>query len=133
MTTTTTTYHLRAVTDELAAKVHLGATERTNQTFCGVRLLTQGDTRFGGKYAKGDGYTTSADLATVTCRACMRTAAWRIFTATGQATIGIPAHAAPKPKASEAKPPTRRKRPSATTRAAAKAEQAPDEAAGNAG
>lgn len=130
---TTTTYTLIAITDELAARTHLGATEKGNVTFCGVKLLTKGDTRFGGKYAKGNGYTTAADLAAVDCKACQRTAAWKITTATGSATIGIPAHAAPEPKPSEVKAPSTRKRPSAATRAAAKAEQAPDEAAGNAG
>ena len=39
--TTTTTYYLRAVTDDLAAKTHLGATEKGNVTFCGVRLLVK--------------------------------------------------------------------------------------------
>jgi len=134
VTTTTTTYHLRAVTDDATAKVHLGATEKANRTWCGVDLLAKDDPRFGGRYKDGTGFTASTDLSLVDCRACQRTAAWKVTTATGAATIGIPAHAAPKPKASEAKPPTR-KRPSAATRAAAKAEQeqAPDQAAGNAG
>ena len=33
-TTTTTTYDLRAVTDDVAARTHLGATEKGNVTFC---------------------------------------------------------------------------------------------------
>ncbi|MGP7996716.1 MAG: hypothetical protein ACLPKI_05200 [Streptosporangiaceae bacterium] len=128
MPTTTTTYNLRAITDESITKIHLGAVEKANVTFCGVKLLVAGDTRFGGKYAKGNGYTSSTDLGTVDCGACKRTSAWRIFAGTGSATIGIPAHAASKPKAApeaapatEAKPPSTRKRPSAATRAAAKA------------
>ena len=142
MTTTTTTYHLLAVTDELAARTHLGATEKGNVTFCGVRLLIQGDTRFGGKHGKGNGYTTAADLAAVDCKACQRTAAWKVTAATGVATIGIATYTVPASKAKaeaapatgQAKPPSTRKRPSAATRAAAKAEQAAaDQAAGNAG
>ena len=68
---------MRAVTDVLAARTHLGATERANLTWCGVPLLVKGDTRFGGRYKNGDGYTASTDLATVDCRACKRTAAWQ--------------------------------------------------------
>lgn len=76
MTTTTTTYHLRAVTDDLAAKTHLGATEKGNVTFCGVRLLVKGDPRFGGRY-KDRPFTASTDLETVDCGACKRGAAWK--------------------------------------------------------
>jgi hypothetical protein len=124
-TTTTTTFRLRAITDESITKIHLGAVEKANVTFCGVKLLVAGDTRFGGKYAKGNGYSSSTDLGTVDCGACKRTAAWKIFAATGSATIGIPAHAASKreaaPATDQAKPPSTRKRPSAAaTRAAAK-------------
>ena len=125
MPTTTTTYNLRAITDESITKIHLGAVEKANVTFCGVKLLVAGDTRFGGKYAKGNGYTSSTDLGTVDCGACKRTSAWRIFAGTGSATIGIPAHAASKPKAARGRAadqaPSTRKRPSAATRAAAKA------------
>ena len=103
MPTTTTTYNLRAITDESITKIHLGAVEKANVTFCGVKLLVAGDTRFGGKYAKGNGYTSSTDLGTVDCGACKRTSAWRIFAGTGSATIGIPAHAASKPKAGRAR------------------------------
>lgn len=126
MTTTTTTYDLLAITDESITKTHLGAIQKANVTFCGVRLLTEGDTRFGGKYAKGTGFTASTDLATVDCGACKRTAAWKIFAATGQAKVGVPTYGS-KPKASgaapatdQAKPPSTRKRPSAATPAAAK-------------
>lgn len=76
MTTTTTTYHLRAVTDELAAKTHLGATEKGNVTFCGVRLLVKGDARFGGRY-KDRTFTASTDLSAVDCGGCLRGAAWK--------------------------------------------------------
>ena len=104
MPTTTTTYNLRAITDESITKIHLGAVEKANVTFCGVKLLVAGDTRFGGRYAKGNGYTSSTDLGTVDCGACKRTSAWRIFAGTGSATIGIPAHAASKPKAPRPRP-----------------------------
>jgi hypothetical protein len=77
VTTTTETYHLRAVTDRLAARTHLGATERANLTWCGVPLLVKGDTRFGGRYKNGDGYTASTDLSVIDCGACKRTAAWK--------------------------------------------------------
>ena len=77
MTTTTTTYHLRAVTDELAARTHLGATEMKNRTWCGVELLAKGDPRFGGRYKDATGFTASTDLETVDCGACKRGAAWK--------------------------------------------------------
>ena len=77
MTTTTTTYTLIAITDELAARTHLGSTRMKNRTWCGVKLLMKGDTRFGGKYAEGTGYTASTDLETVDCGACKRGAAWK--------------------------------------------------------
>lgn len=77
MPVTATTYHLRAVTDDATAKVHLGATEKGNRTWCGVDLLVKGDTRFGGRYKDGGGYTASADLAAIDCRACQRSAAWK--------------------------------------------------------
>ena len=76
MTTTTTVYHLRAVTDELAAKTHLGATEKGNRTWCGVDLLVKGDERFGGRYADRP-FTASTDLTGVDCGACKRSAAWK--------------------------------------------------------
>ena len=76
-TTTTTTFRLRAVTDESIAKTHLGAAERENLTWCGVRLLVKGDTRFGGRYKDGPGYTASTDLALVDCGSCKRSAAWK--------------------------------------------------------
>ena len=76
MTTTTTTYHLTAVTDEAAARTHLGATEKAKVTFCGVRLLVKGDPRFGGRY-KDAAFTASTDLETVDCGACKRSAAWK--------------------------------------------------------
>ena len=75
MTTTTTTYHLRAVTDELAARTHLGATEMKNRTWCGVDLLVKDDPRFGGRHRNG--FTASTDLETVDCGACKRGAAWK--------------------------------------------------------
>ena len=132
MPTTTTTYNLRAITDESITKIHLGAVEKANVTFCGVKLLVAGDTRFGGRYAKGNGYSSSTDLATVDCGACKRTAAWKIFAATGQAKVGVPTYGS-KPKASgaapatdQAKPPSTRTRKSAATR---KAEAAAKDAA----
>ena len=76
-TTTATTYHLRAVTDDLASKVHLGATEKANRTWCGVDLLAKDDPRFGGRYKNGTGFTASTDLETVDCGACKRGAAWK--------------------------------------------------------
>lgn len=76
MTTTTTSYHLRAVTDHLAARTHLGATEKANRTWCGVDLLIKGDTRFGGRY-KDRPFTASTDLGSVDCGACQRSAAWK--------------------------------------------------------
>jgi hypothetical protein len=76
VTATTMTYHLRAVTDELAARTHLGATEKGNVTFCGVRLIEKGDKRFGGRF-KDRPFTASADLAAVDCGACRRGAAWK--------------------------------------------------------
>jgi hypothetical protein len=76
VTATTTTYHLRAVTDAATAKVHLGATEKGNVTFCGVHLIEKGDKRFGGRF-KDRPFTASADLATVDCGACKRGAAWK--------------------------------------------------------
>jgi hypothetical protein len=76
VTTTTTTYHLRAVTDHLAARTHLGATERDNLTFCGVRLIVKDDKRFGGRF-KDRPFTASADLSAVDCGACKRGAAWK--------------------------------------------------------
>jgi hypothetical protein len=123
VTTTTTTYHLLAVTDESITKIHLGAVEKLNVTFCGVKLLVADDPRFGGRY-QGIVFTTSTDLTTVDCGACKRSAAWRIFSATGASTIGIarPEAAAVKaaPATDQAKPPSTRRRPSAATRAAAK-------------
>ena len=76
MTTTTTTYHLRAVTDHLASKIHLGATEKGNVTFCGARLLVKDDKRFGGRF-KDRPFTATTDLATIDCGACQRSAAWK--------------------------------------------------------
>lgn len=122
--TITTTFHLVAITDESISKTHLGAKERANRTWCGVSLLVADDPRFGGRYA-GIVYTSSTDLETVTCGACKRSAAWKIHSATGSATVGV---RAPKPKAApeaeavpgQAKPPPTRKRPSAANRGAAK-------------
>jgi hypothetical protein len=76
VTTTTTTYHLGAVTDDLAARTHLGATEKANRTWCGVDLLVKDDPRFGGRY-KDTVFTASTDLAAVDCRACKQSAAWK--------------------------------------------------------
>ena len=76
MTTTTTTYHLRAVIDHLASKIHLGATEKGNVTFCGARLLVKDDKRFGGRF-KDRPFTATTDLAGIDCGACQRSAAWK--------------------------------------------------------
>ncbi len=73
---TTTTYQLRAVTDDSIGKVHLGAVEKANVAFCGVRLLIEGDTRFGGRY-KGIVFTASTDLSAVDCGACKRGVVWK--------------------------------------------------------
>ncbi len=97
--TTTTTYHLRAITDESIAKVHLGATERANRTWCGVYLLVKGDPRFKERYKDGPGYTTSIDLGAVDCGACKRTAAWK-----GQKAGRYPAPAPKDAAAKDARP-----------------------------
>ena len=76
MTTTATTFSLLAITDASVTKSHLGAAEKGNVAFCGVKLLAENDPRFGGRY-KGIVYTTSPDLATVDCGACKRSAAWK--------------------------------------------------------
>ena len=73
---TTIVYQLRAVTDGSIGKVHLGAAEKGNVAFCGVRLLVEDDPRFGGRY-KGIVFTTSTDLTTVDCGACKRSSAWK--------------------------------------------------------
>jgi hypothetical protein len=73
---TTTTYHLRALSDAATRKTHLGATERDNVTFCGAKLIVKGDERFGGRYADKP-YSASTDMALVDCGACQRTAYWR--------------------------------------------------------
>jgi hypothetical protein len=70
------TYHLRAVTDHLASKIHLGATEKGNVTFCGARLLVKDDKRFGGRF-KDRPFTATTDLAAIDCGACQRSAAWK--------------------------------------------------------
>ena len=93
MTTTTTTYHLRAITDVAATKIHLGATEKANVAFCGARLITKGDKRFGGRYADRP-FTATAELATIDCGACQRSAAWRNRKGSTYAPAG------PEPKAS---------------------------------
>ena len=74
--TTTTTYHLRAMSDAATTKTHLGATEKGNVTFCGARLITKGDERFGGRYADRP-FTASTDLSAVDCGGCLRTACWK--------------------------------------------------------
>ena len=94
-TTATTTFHLRAITDASIAKVHLGAVEKANRTWCGVDLLVKDDPRFGGRY-KGIVYSSSADLSAVDCKACQRTAAWKAR-AGGKYVVPAPgAKAAPK-------------------------------------
>ncbi len=97
---TTTTYQLRAVTDDSICKVHLGAAEKGNVAFCGVRLLVENDSRFGGRY-KGIVFTASPDLASVTCGACKRSAAWK-----GQkdGTYTAPAPPTTKPRAAAQAP-----------------------------
>ena len=71
---TTTTYRYRAQTDPTIKTWHLGAAERDNVCFCGVRLMTPGDTRaFALKVpAEARTYETSDDLGEVTCGACKR-------------------------------------------------------------
>jgi hypothetical protein len=48
VTTTTTTDHLRAVNDAATTKTHLGVTEKGAVTFCGARLIVNGDERVRG-------------------------------------------------------------------------------------
>ena len=70
-TTTPETSTLRAVTDKLCTKIHLGSAERKNVTFCRVKLIT----------TEGEGhYTATDDLATVSCGACKRTAVYKAAT-----------------------------------------------------
>ena len=45
-------------------------------TFCGARLITKGDERFGGRYADRP-FTASTDLSAVDCGGCLRTACWK--------------------------------------------------------
>jgi hypothetical protein len=94
-TTTTTTFRLRAITDESIAKVHLGAVEKANRTWCGVDLLVKDDPRFGGRY-KGIVYSASTDLENVNCGACKRSAAWKGRKGSTYAVPAPKAKAAPK-------------------------------------
>ena len=57
-TTTTTSFRLRAITDESITKTHLGAVEKAGRTWCGVDLLVKDDPRFGGRY-KGIVFTAT--------------------------------------------------------------------------
>jgi hypothetical protein len=101
VTTTTTTYHLRAITDDSIARVHLGATERANRTWCGVDLLVKGDLRFKERFKDGPGYTASTGLGAVDCGACQRTAAWK-GQKDGRYTAPAPKAAAPRAAAKAA-------------------------------
>ena len=94
-TTATTSFRLRAITDESITKTHLGAVEKAGRTWCGVDLLVKDDPRFGGRY-KGIVFTASTDLETVDCGACKRSAAWK-----GQqdGRYTVPAASAPRPRA----------------------------------
>jgi hypothetical protein len=56
--------------------VGVARTEKGAVTFCGVRLIEKGDKRFGGRF-KDRPFTASADLATIDCGACQRSAAWK--------------------------------------------------------
>jgi len=120
VTTTTPSFTYRAQTDKATKTWHLGAAEKDNVCFCGTRLLVAGDERKIAARIPADErqFETSDDLSRVTCGACRRNRAWS--QANGIATAPLaPASAATA--TGQAKPPSTRKRPSAATRAAAKA------------
>jgi hypothetical protein len=116
-TTTTTTFHLIAITDDSITKIHLGAKERpAGKTWCGVQLLVPGDTRFSGRYkdvvweeivkTSPEGSTDDSDgqpdLTKVDCGACKRSAAWKAYLASSEALYVLPAPKTPQDR----KPPT---------------------------
>jgi hypothetical protein len=109
MTTTTTPGTVyRAQTDPTTKNWHLGAEGYGERCFCGVTLISPGDTRaFALKVAERDRHIeTSPDLELVTCGACRRNREWKY------------AHGADRPAERTT---TRRTRPAARASAAAAA------------
>jgi len=89
MSTTTTTFNLTVITDDSIAKNHLGAAEMLNRSWCGVQLLIEGDTRFGGRYAGMVWKTVTTEdgkpnFELMSCGACKRSAAWKVAGSTGE-------------------------------------------------
>jgi hypothetical protein len=108
--TTTTTYRYRAQTDATIKTWHLGAAERGNVCFCGVRLMTPDDERkFALKVpAEARTYETSDDLAKVTCGACKRSREYAKATAAPLAGAAAGAGDDPGPDAAAGRPSRRR-------------------------
>jgi hypothetical protein len=74
--TTPANWTLVAVTDKLCTRWHLGAVEKGNVTFCGVKL--KDDPAIAEAEADGKNrYQVSIDLGEVGCGACKRTAIWK--------------------------------------------------------
>ncbi len=107
--TTTTTYDYRAQTDPTIKTWHLGAVERGAASFCGVKLLTPGDTRaFALKVpAEKRDYQTDPDVAKVTCGACKRSREYAKATAAPLAEA-TPSRRAPEPPPRQDRRPARR-------------------------
>ena len=74
VTTTTTTYHLRAVTDEIAKDPPRGDREGQRDV---VRRRAAREGYPVRRPVQGPGFTASTDLPTVDCGACKRGAAWK--------------------------------------------------------
>jgi len=94
MSTTTTTFNLTVITDDSIAKNHLGAAEMLNRSWCGVQLLIEGDTRFGGRYAGMVWKTVTTEdgkpnFELMSCGACKRSAAWKVAGSTGEAVYTV--------------------------------------------
>ncbi|HEY2691199.1 MAG TPA: hypothetical protein VGJ50_22380 [Streptosporangiaceae bacterium] len=113
MTTTTTTYRYRAQTDATIRTWHLGAAERDNVCFCGVKLMTPDDERkFALKVpAEARTYETSDDLTRVTCGACKRSREYAKATA---ADLAAPSRTVAE---AEAERPSRRRKATGDPRA----------------
>jgi hypothetical protein len=114
-TTTATTYELLAVTDKWCSKWHLGAVQKGNVTFCGVKLAMPGKGKPAVSDEDADGtnrYKISTDLGEVGCGACQRGPAWKnrdgsAYTEPAKKATGTrraPVTSAPPP-ATEASPP----------------------------
>lgn len=89
----TVTYDYRAMTDKLAKRWHLGATQTAPRTFCGVDLYNRTDK---------DGFEAVADLTRIDCGACRRMARYRVDVL-GEAEK-VPAVRKPRGNAEPAKP-----------------------------